>query len=97
MASFDQLPSTVELLLQKVDNLTKIIEGLAKTEPQPEPDEMRFFGDKELANYLNCTIQTINRLKRAGKLPFKRIGRKYYYLRSEVDKALSGKGARHGR
>jgi hypothetical protein len=56
MASFDQLPSTVELLMQKVDNLTKIVEGLAKTEPQPEPDELRFINHKK-QNYDLSTMQ----------------------------------------
>lgn len=59
----------------------------AKVKPSPEPDQ-KFTGDKELAKYLGCTIQTINRLKRTGALPFHRFGRRYYYLKSEVDQAF---------
>jgi excisionase family DNA binding protein len=94
MASFDQLPTTVDLLVQKVDRLTSLIETLVKAEPAPEPDETRYYGDRELAKYLNCNIQTIYRLKKARKLPFRKYGRKYYYLRSEIDKAFTGNGNR---
>jgi len=90
--TFDTLPGMVYGLQQKVDLLQATMEKLVKTEPQTPTDEQRIYGDKELAKYLNCTIQTINRLKKAGKIPFHRYGRKYYYLRSEIDKAFKGKG-----
>ena len=92
--TFETLPQSVEVLQQKVDKLTSLVETLVKAEPAPEPDEIRFYGDKELAEYMNCNIQTIYRLKKAGKLPFRKYGRKYYYLRSEIDKAFAGKGGR---
>jgi excisionase family DNA binding protein len=90
--TFDTLPGMVYGLQQKVDQLQATIEKLVKAEPLPPTDEQRIYGDKGLAEYLNCTIQTINRLKMAGKIPFHRYGRKYYYLRSEIDKAFKGKG-----
>ena len=80
--------------MQKLDKLTALVESTLKAEPQPDPDEQRFYGDSELANYLHCNIQTIYRLKKAGKLPYKKYGRKYFYLRSEIDKAFAGKGGR---
>ena len=92
--TFDSLPSTVHALVLKLDALTQLVKTLVNSEPIPEPDEIRFYGDRELAKYLNCNIQTIYRLKRAGKIPFKKYGRKYYYLRSEIDKAFSGKVGR---
>lgn len=92
--TLEQTPFIVQSIEQKLDNFIKLFESYVKAEPQSEPDEQRFYGDKELGAYLNCTVQTINRLKRNGKLPFKRFGRKYYYLRSEIDKAFSGKGGR---
>lgn len=45
-------------------------------------------GDKALAEYLGCTIQTVSRLKKKGKLTFHRYGRKYYYKSDEIDDAL---------
>jgi len=94
MTTFEQLPTSVEQLIFKVDNLTKLVEKLLIVDPQPEPDEIRIYGDRELAKYLNCNIQTIYRLKKAKKIPFMKYGRKYYYLRSEIDKAFAGKGGR---
>jgi len=89
--TFDTLPGMVYGLQQKVDLLQTTIEKLVKSEPQTPTDEQRFYGDKQLGEYLNCTIQTISRLKKAGKIPFHRYGRKYYYLRSEIDKAFKGR------
>ena len=91
---YEDMPGLMELLNQKFDKLTNLVETLVNVEPQPAPDEVRFVGDRELANYLNCNIQTIYRLKKSGKLPIHKYGRKYYYLRSEIDKAFAGKGGR---
>jgi hypothetical protein len=92
--TLENLPQRVELLNEKFDRLLTLVETLVKAEPQPEPDEQRFYGDTQLADYLHCNIQTIYRLKKAGKLPYKKYGRKYFYLRSEIDKAFAGKGGR---
>jgi hypothetical protein len=89
--TFENLPQSVEMLMQKLDKLTALVENSLKAEPTPEPDEQRFYGDRDLADYLHCNIQTIYRLKKDGKLPYKKYGRKYFYLRSEIDKAFSGK------
>jgi hypothetical protein len=59
------------------------------------PDDLRFHGDKALGKYLGCTIQTINKLKKAG-LPSHRSGRKYYYIRQEVDIWTSRKNRKFG-
>jgi len=91
---YEDMPGLMELLNQKFDKLTNLVETFVNVEPKPEPDELRLYGDRELANYLNCNIQTIYRLKKAGKLPIHKYGRKYYYLRSEIDKAFAGKGGR---
>lgn len=90
--TFDTLPGMVYSLQQKVDLLQATIEKLIATEPTAPVDEQRIYGDKGLAEYLNCTPQTIYRLKQLGRIPFHRYGRKYYYLRSEIDKAFKGKG-----
>lgn len=92
--NFDNLPGMVHGLRQQVTELKTILQDFVNnSKPQVQTDEQRFYGDKELAVYLNCTIQTVSRQKQAGKLPFHRIGRKYYYLRSEIDNAFKGKQA----
>jgi len=92
--NFDNLPGMVHGLRLQVTELKTILQEIVNnSKPQAQTDEQRFYGDKELAKYLNCTIQTVSRQKQAGKLPFHRIGRKYYYLRSEIDTAFKGKRA----
>ncbi len=53
---------------------------------QTEP--IRLYGDKAVATHLGCTVQTINQLKKSGKLPFHRVGRRYFYLTNEVNSAF---------
>lgn len=89
--NFDTLPGMVYGLKQQVSELSTKIDNLLNLKPQALPDEQRFYGDKELAKYLNCTVQTVSRQKKAGKIPFHRYGRKYYYLRSECDLAFKGR------
>jgi len=88
---YEDMPGLMELLNQKFDKLTNLVETFVKVEPKPEPDDVRLYGDRELADYLSCNVQTIYRLKKAGKLPIHKYGRKYYYLRSEIDTAFAGK------
>lgn len=61
--------------------------SLMRGEPiseKADPDE-RFLGDAAVAKYLGCTVQTINELKENKEIPYHRYGRKYYYIRSEID------------
>jgi len=90
--TFDTLPGMVYGLKQQVAELTTKIDSLLSVKPPAKPDERRIYGDIELAAYLGVTVQTVNRIKKAGKIPFYRIGRKYYYITSEIDRANIGKG-----
>ena len=92
--NFDSLPGMVYGLQQQINELKTIIQDFAHTQAntkQPLPDAVRIYGDKELAKYLNVTVQTVQRQKQAGKIPFHRVGRKYFYLRSEIDAAFKGR------
>jgi len=82
-----KVDSITDLLKRQLTELKTAID-LLNLKPQASPDELRFYGDKELAKYLNCTVQTVSRQKKAGKIPFHRYGRKYYYLRTEIDEAF---------
>lgn len=87
--TFDQLPQAVFGLQKRVDTLTEIITEMRTSQP-PQPDDQRLYGNHELAKYLKCTVQTVIRLKKLGKLPFYVKGRTFYYMRSEIDQALKG-------
>lgn len=63
--------------------------------PRPEPDQK--FSRSQLAEYLNCTLPTIDRYRANGVIPFYQTGRTIYFKKSEVDFALlvgKKKGAR---
>lgn len=83
-----------EIFDRRLSNIENLLLDLSKPKPetkQPLPDAVRIYGDMELAKYLGVTVQTVQRQKQAGKIPFHRVGRKYFYLRSEIDAALKGK------
>lgn len=76
--------------LQRIEaQLTEIYEAINSKMEQPVsiPSE-KLIGDKALADYLGCTIQTVSRLKKAGRFTFHRYGRKYYYLSHEIDECF---------
>jgi excisionase family DNA binding protein len=60
-------------------------------------EDQRFHGDRELAKYLNCSIQTVNQLKKKGQITFHRLGRRCYYLRSEIDASLQVDSRKFGK
>lgn len=93
--TFDTLPGMVHGLRQDFTEFNakfdKYLDSILNPKGQTLPDDVRLYGDKALAEYLDCTIQTVSRLKMAGRVPFHRYGRKYYYLRSEIDQAFKGR------
>jgi len=42
----------------------------------------------ELAEFLNCTVPTLHRYKKEGKIPFFQVGRTVFFDKAEVLKAL---------
>lgn len=46
------------------------------------------FSRKQLANYLNVTLPTIDRYRANGVFPVYQTGRTIYFKKSEVDRAL---------
>lgn len=85
----------IEARLSNIENLLLDIKHPPKV---PEPvDDQRLHGDKELAKYLNCSVQTINQLKKKGQITFHRMGRRCYYLRSEIDRDLQVSSRRFGK
>jgi|GEM_PF-950145 len=89
MIDFNTLPQAVSDLSRQIAELSAKVDSLLQFRDE------QFFGDKALANHLGCSIQTIIRLKQAGKLPYHKIGRKYYYLKSEVDATFSRVPGKH--
>ena len=79
--SIDGRLSNIEILLLEIKH----------QQPQADPPNsspQRLFGDKSAADYLGCSVLTIQKLRKTGEISFYRYGRKYYYISSELDAAL---------
>lgn len=81
------IPDLVEMIAKEV--VARINSDRPEV-PSSTSENIRFIGDRALAAYLDCSIQTINKLKKSGKVPFHKYGRKYYYIQSEIDASLKG-------
>jgi len=94
--TLERLPDAMSYLIGEIADIKSILRNRPERQPEPESD-LRLHGDKELAEYLNCSVQTISVLKKSGKVTFHRMGRRCYYLRSEVDNDLQVISKKFGR
>ena len=47
-------------------------------------DSKKLHSMKELAEFLECSIPTAQKIKNSGKIPFYQIGRKVMFVKDEV-------------
>ena len=85
--TLERLPDAMVYLLSEVADIKSMLRNRQDSQSKQVEDQ-RLHGDKALANYLNCSLQTVNVLKRKQQITFHRMGRRCYYLRSEVDRDL---------
>ena len=50
------------------------------------------FGVKEIAKYLGVSAITVYRLTEKGKIPAKKVGAQWRYLKEEVDRWMRDRG-----
>ncbi|MEZ5104464.1 MAG: helix-turn-helix domain-containing protein [Draconibacterium sp.] len=74
-----RLLSQVELLQRKVDKLGNNDNVIS--------DEI-LLDNQDLCLLLKVSKRTLQRFRSSGKLPYKRIGKKTYYLESDVHKFI---------
>jgi len=86
--TFDRVPDALAHLIRQVDEIRAVIDTRLENKEAPT-EELKLDGDKALAQYLNCSVQTVHALKRRKAITFHRMGRRCYYLRSEIDKDLA--------
>lgn len=56
---------------------------------QEKPDDYDdLLSRKEVAKLLKVSLVTVNKYKRAGKLPYSRLGRNIYFKKGDIMKAL---------
>ena len=78
----------LEPIFKKWFNDVLISQAPTTPTPSAHPDPIRLVGDRAGANYLGCSIMTIQHLRRSGAVSYYRMGRKVYYLSNELDAAL---------
>lgn len=84
---FTNIPlRNLEVLFKRwVNEVIKDVTPSTTTTPA-EPEEK--FSRTQLANYLQCTLPTIDRYRANGVFPVYQTGRTIYFKKSEVDRAL---------
>lgn len=64
--------------------LTECLENFKAPEPIPLPESKYLYSINELAEFLNCSPVTAQKLKNSGKIRFKQFGRKCVFNTAEV-------------
>ena len=88
------VPDLVNLIASEVEA------RFIKRDQQPNqitPDPIRLYGDKSAAEYLGCAKLTVQNLRKSGVLPFYRLGRKVYFISSELDATLKVQARKFGK
>ena len=80
------IPDLVNQIANEIE--TRLYRRLDITPPQSQPHPIRLTGDKAAAAYLHCSVVSVQNLRNSGAIPFYRMGRKVYYLSTELDEAL---------
>ena len=74
------------------DELKDMIRGVIRDEiisNEQKKKEKELMNARELCEYLGVHIGTVNNWKSQGKLPFKKLGKRIFFERAEVKRALS--------
>lgn len=53
--------------------------------------EKEVLTSQEAAEFLRVNIQTVLKLVKSGKIPGRKVGRNYKFLKKDLEKYLSGK------
>lgn len=84
-----QIITETHLIKQLItDAVTEAVSKITSS-PPPTPEPEQRLTRKQAAEYLNCTLPTIDRYREQGRIPFYQTGRTIYFKRSEIDKALA--------
>lgn len=57
-------------------------------EMQPDQEQRFIYSIQGLADFLNCSIVTAQKIKSSGQIPFKQVGRKVMFEKEAVLKAI---------
>ena len=75
--------------------VSEFIELLKQEQPAPMPEQKTepkmLYSIRELAEFLQCSIPTAQKIKNSGRIPFSQTGRKIVFEGNAVLSALSVK------
>ncbi len=84
--TFDQLPSAVNQLNIRLDNIEKILLQQSKQQPTEQPE--RFLTVQQAAKLLNLTVPTIYGKVHRNELPVMKRGKRLYFSEKELMKYI---------
>lgn len=88
--SFENLPEAVSELLAKMQKIETLI-GTTPPEPAPADPEPYVYGIKGLAEFLQVSTPTAQKIKNSGKIPYSQAERTIIFRKADVLEALSNK------
>jgi len=79
------------LISMTVEELQELIKTSVKqclNEANQKKQEKELLSFKETCEYLGCSRSALNSWKAAGKIPYKRMGKRVFFSKSEVTEAM---------
>jgi len=95
--TFEELPVNIEIALVRItelDNKLNAIMNLLDSKNEKSQTDQRF-SVKSLAEYLECSITTINRYVKDDMITYHRLNRTLYFLKSEIDQESSSRSTKY--
>lgn len=90
--TFDELPSAVNEIQKTLKLFEKYFEQILQHEQPASPDpEPYCYGIKGLAEFLNVSVPTSQKIKNSGRIPYSQSERTILFNKAEVLAALSNK------
>lgn len=84
--TFDQLPTMVFQLSQKLDEIERLLSQKSSYQPQPKPDELLTV--PQAAEFLSLSVPTIYGLIHRTAIPCMKRSKRVYFSKDELIKYL---------
>ena len=70
-----------------IEELRNLIKESVREEINREKDK-KLMSFKETCNFLECSASALNKWKSENRIPFKKLGKRVYFIKDEIIKAL---------
>ena len=94
---FEELPENMETALVRINELDVKLEAIMSLlNSKNEVSQIdRRFSVKQLAEYLERSVTTINRYVKDDVITYHRLNRTLYFLKSEIDQETSSRRSKY--